>query len=324
MDDSGSSRSARGYEFEQFVLEILKRSSEHEHPVTVGPDSGYDLSATRGGRTVLVDVKVVTPQTSARLQHLIAQLKAAATSYELIHEDTDPELILAFPGVISVRKKEMALASTLTIWDGNELKRQAQLLGIKAPPYLASPEASRWDPESAYSQSLLSELDTISPGPRQWASYENYCEELLNFLFVPPLNTAIPQSRDERNANRRDFILPNYVMDGSFWQFMRSHYEAHYVVAEVKNLSGATGKDEILQVANYLNPRGTGLFSIILARYQMNDTAKWIRREQWVQHNKLIIGLDDEDVRQMLVTKMAAGDPTELIRQKIEEFRLGI
>jgi hypothetical protein len=56
----------------------------------------------------------------------------------------------------------------------------------------------------------------------------------------------------------------------------------------------------------------------------MNDTAKWICREQWVQHNKLIIGLDDDDVRQMLVTKMADGDPAELIRQKIEDFRLGI
>jgi hypothetical protein len=155
-------------------------------------------------------------------------------------------------------------------------------------------------------------------------SYENYCENLLNFLFVPPLKAAIPQSRDEQHINRRDFVLPNYVMDGTFWQFMRSHYEAHYIVAEVKNLTGGPGKREILQVVNYLNPHGAGLFSIILARHAMSDTAKWICREQWVQHNKLIIGLDDDDVRQMLVTKMADGDPAELIRQKIEDFRLGI
>ena len=45
---------------------------------------------------------------------------------------------------------------------------------------------------------------------------------------------------------------------------------------------------------------------------------------QWVQHNKLIIGLDDEDVRQMITTKAAGGDPAELIRQKIEDFRLRI
>lgn len=56
----------------------------------------------------------------------------------------------------------------------------------------------------------------------------------------------------------------------------------------------------------------------------MKDTAEWICREQWVQHNKLIVGLDDDDVRQMLVTRMAAGDPVELIRPKIIDFRLMI
>jgi hypothetical protein len=59
--------------------------------------------------------------------------------------------------------------------------------------------------------------------------------------------------------SRRDYVLPNYAADYSFWQFMRTHYEAHLVVAEVKNLSRGPGKNEILQVANYLNPRGTGL-----------------------------------------------------------------
>jgi hypothetical protein len=86
-------------------------------------------------------------------------------------------------------------------------------------------------------------------------------------------------------ANRRDYVLPNYAVDGGFWQFMRAHYDAHYVVAEVKNLSGSPGKREILQVANYLNPHGTGLFALVLARMELDTTATWICREQWVQHN---------------------------------------
>ena len=146
-------------------------------------------------------------------------------------------------------------------------------------------------------------------------------------LFVTPLNPLnppIPQSRDERHVNRRDYVLPNYAADYSFWQFMRTHYEAHLVVAEVKNLSRGPGKNEILQVANYLNPRGTGLFALILARREPDDTARWICREQWVQHGKLIVGLHDEDVRQMVKTRLAGNDPAELVRQKIEDFRLGI
>ena len=73
--------------------------------------------------------------------------------------------------------------------------------------------------------------------------------------------------------NRPDYILPNYALGGGFWQFMRTHYEAHLIVAEVKNLSHGPGKAEILQVANYLNPRGTGLVDLVLARRGFDQTA---------------------------------------------------
>jgi hypothetical protein len=170
---------------------------------------------------------------------------------------------------------------------------------------------------------LASRLAGIKPGIVGWPAYEKYCEDLLSFLFVPPLNPPIPHSRDERHVNRRDYVLPNYAADGS-WQFMRTHYEAHFVVVEVKNLSRGPGKNEILQVANYLNRHGTGLFALILARADLDQTAQWICREQWVQHGKLIMGLSDEDVVQMIRTRMSGGDPAELVRQKIEDFRLRI
>jgi hypothetical protein len=102
--------------------------------------------------------------------------------------------------------------------------------------------------------------------------------------------------------------------DGGFWQFMRTRYQAHLVVAEV--LSRGPGKNEILQVANYLNPRGTGLFALILARADLDQAAGWTCREQWVHYSKLIVGLSDEDVVQMVRTKTGGGDPAELVRQK--------
>jgi hypothetical protein len=326
VDDSGSSPSARGYEFERFVRQVVARSMGMVVPVSArGKDHGFDMRALRDGRLVLVEAKVVTPQTTARLREAIGQLEAAADGYADSRDEVDPELILAFPGVLSSRKSDVARASRVTIWDGRYLRDRASRYGISVPPYVAPAETGELqDAGSALGYELVRELHEIAPGTGQWSLYEKYCEELLNYLFVPPLNPAISQSRDDQRANRRDFILPNYVMDGTFWQFMRSHYEAHYVVVEVKNMTGGPRKREILQVANYLNRHGTGLFSVILARRAMDATTRWICREQWIQHNKLIIGLDDDDVRQMLETKLAAGDPAELIRQKIEDFRLGI
>jgi hypothetical protein len=321
---------ARGLEFEQFVQEIVDRSSDIELTTAArshAADYGSDFVAVRSGRPLLIQVKLTTPQTSYRLEQLNDLLKAAAERYKELNHGREPGLVLAIPGVLSQSKMAVALRSRLEVWDGPNLRARARSLGISVPPYVAShgPEVlEQPDLGSQYTHALLHRLHGIRPGQADWAAYEKYCEDLLNFLFVPPLNPAIPQSRDDHHANRRDYILPNYALDGGFWQFMRGHYEAHYVVAEVKNLRGSPGKREILQVANYLNPHGTGLFALVLTRKDLDETARWICREQWVQHNKLVVGIHDEDVRQMVETKLAGNDPAELVRQKIEDFRLGI
>ena len=50
----------------------------------------------------------------------------------------------------------------------------------------------------------------------------------------------------------------------------------------------------------------------------------WVRREQRISHDKLIIDLDDADVKQMIRMKLAGDDPAEMVRQRIQDFRLGI
>src|SRR5581483_303203 len=115
--------------------------------------------------------------------------------YAELHGGDRPELILAFPGVLSREKEAMALSATLTIWDGRHLDAEAHRLGITAPTYLATPLKASWDRNTARAHDLLAQLQALAPGTDQWVSYEKYCEELLNFLFVPPLRTAIPQSR---------------------------------------------------------------------------------------------------------------------------------
>ena len=320
----------RGLEFEQFVKDILERSPDIELtalPGPYGPDYGLDFVASRDGRPLLIQIKVTTPQTSYRLEEMRAALDRAAQRYQEMDPGSEPVSVLAFPGVLSAPKRTLAARSGLEIWDGPYLRATAQREGIRVPPYVALGDPDVSGPTAAgarYAQALLSRLHEIPPGRDGWPAYEKFCEDLLNFLFVPPLNPAIVQSRDDRGANRRDYVLPNYAVDGGFWQFMRAHYDAHYVVAEVKNLTRSPGKQEILQVANYLNPHGAGLFALVLARTELDVTATWICREQWVQHNKLIIGINDDDIRQMVESKIARKDPAELVRQKIEDFRLGI
>jgi hypothetical protein len=59
------------------------------------------------------------------------------------------------------------------------------------------------------------------------------------------------------------------------------------------------------------------------ARNGLVENGKWIRREQWVLHDKLMVVLDHDDVRLMVKNKLAGYDPVEVVRQNIEDFRLG-
>jgi tellurite resistance protein len=323
---------SRWWEFEKFVREILQRTpgiriSDPVDTLFSGrrtKDRGFDVEAMRDGRPLLVEIKYQTPQTSVRLNEMIQQLRAAARRYtSAVGSSARPELLAVFPGVLSASKRESSRHDEVEIWDGRDLQRQARQLGVRVPAFVAASEGEESAEDREPAQELTQRLGDINPGRLDAPAYEKWCEDVLNFLFCPPLNSPIVQHRDDVSANRRDLIMPNYATRG-FWHFLRNHYGAAFVVAEAKNSTSPVEKLAVLQLANYLSRHGTGLFGILLTRHGMNASAKWTRREQWVLHDKMIIALDDEDMRQMLLTKLTGKNPATLIQQRIEDFRLRI
>ena len=142
-------------------------------------------------------------------------------------------------------------------------------------------------------------------------------------LFCPPLDPVSEQSSDGYNANRRDFIVPNYSSKG-YWLYLRDRYQAEFIVVDAKNLDGHVKKDDILQVAHYLKQGGAGLFGIIFSRHGIDEKAEIHLRDVWLQERKMIVILDDDDVEQMLLNKQGGNDPCRIIIEKIQEFRLKI
>ena len=73
MDDQVSGDGTRGWQFERFVMDLLKRM----------PDV-----------RLLVQVKLQTPQTLQRSRDIIDQLKAAEDRYQKSHPDAlEPDLL---------------------------------------------------------------------------------------------------------------------------------------------------------------------------------------------------------------------------------------
>ena len=66
------------------------------------------------------------------------------------------------------------------------------------------------------------------------------------------------------------------------------------------------------------------MFGIILCRAGVDGGAKVTMREQWILHRKLIVALNDLDLENMLLAKAAGGDPTTVLGDRIQEFRLSM
>ncbi len=75
-------------------------------------------------------------------------------------------------------------------------------------------------------------------------------------------------------------------------------------------------------MGNYLKMHGAGLFGIIVSRNGGDTGCYYTCREMWAMDQKLIIVLNDEEVIKMIIAKGTSNDPEEIIRQKIEQFRL--
>lgn len=282
------------------------------------------IARLRSGQDAIIEIKIVTPNTRVRLDRAVDQLKSYAKDYRNTAENPSPLLGLVVSGALSAehldRLKSLGIDFVL---DGPALRAAAP--GLPWPDAVAG-DLSEAVPGGQGRQStehaLSSTLDEISPGKAEWVTYQRAVRNILAATWSPPLDKPLDERANETKVNRRDIIFPNYAEDG-FWAFLRNHYDAHYIVIDTKNYVGNVKKDSILQIANYLSVHGVGLFGVVICRNATDRSAEVTRREQWVLHRKMIIILTDDDLKQILALSASNGETSSVIRQKIEDFRLG-
>ena len=272
------------------------------------------------GIEAIVEAKGATPSTQTRLRQVVQQLNGYADAYlETFPGKARPEIMLAVPGIFSPQHHDFLMASGLAaVIDGPTLcaaGADPDLLGLAGPPG-AQPQGMQ-----ARARELLERLDSVPPGRPHWSEYQTLCGHILEFLLSPPLSSPLRERSNSSKVNRRDFVLPNYATAG-FWDYMRAYYSAHYIVVDAKNYRGNVKKGEVLQVANYLSEHGAGLFGMIICRNGGDRSAGITRQEQWAIYRKMIIVVNDDDLRQMISNMISGTNPSDVIRQKLEDFRL--
>ena len=323
-------RHPRELEFVSFLTDILRRHpgySDVSQEVLLGKETRYraDLIVQRQFRDknepLLIECKTPSIVTSARIQNVIAQLQA----YRKVSGNI--QVVLAVPATLRDRDLSALHTANIEVWDIRYLEEQFSEQIQEAPfsYYKALLLAQLNRPAvPSLEQKLLDNLAVCHPGKADRYVFQSLVGDILECLFTPPLGKPIPELSDKAKANRRDFIMPNYT-DKGFWAFMREKYQADYVVVDAKNYTRKVKKSEVLQIANYLKPHGAGLFGIIISRKGGDASGcEHTLREQWMVHRKLILVLDDDDIKEMLIAKSDGRAPEEIVGQKIEHFRLSM
>jgi len=311
--------SLREFEFEKYLQRLI--SSNHDFKNTfpqklIGNNSKYriDIYTEYDKQKLHIEAKAFSYIEQNKTERIVKQIQKYTT--------IDSKLVFAFPGILSEEQIPIFQKYGIEVWDipktleifKNQI--ESEFHPVFKPLYLSHSNDSIED-------KLIEKLKAVKPGKDDWPLYQKLLNDILERLFVPLLEKPLYEQSDESKVNRRDYIIPNYCESG-FWKYMRDRYQADFIVIDAKNYTKNVGKKDILQISNYLKTHGTGKFGIIITRKGIKNSGSVTRKEVWILHNKLIIVLTDEDIIQMLTLKSVGNRPEDLLKNKIEQFRLSI
>lgn len=316
-----------GIEFEKYIYDIIQKNENFRNvrlEENISRNNIIDIFAERKlhGKwgKLAIEVKYSTSFTITRINSIVGRLK------EIQQLVPDAQCIFVFPGKLTEEANTILSQNKIEIWDGEYLaSRFKSEIDETYHPVFSSLFNLKYNYGyyQKKEQIFINKLHGCKPGREDWSKYQKLIGEVLTFLFCPPLLCPISEKSDTSGANRRDFIFPNYC-DKGFWSYLQSRYSADYIVIDAKNYQKNITKREVLQIANYLKKHGPGLFGIIITRNGVSESASYTLKEVWALHKKMIVILQDYDIEQMLLEKLTNREPENILRQKIEDFRLSI
>lgn len=227
--------------------------------------------------------------------------------------------------------RDLALSGKITIWDADELSqllekhpavRQAYSALVTSGDVLqdlvdkAAKPRTGSDPTA---DNLLSRLEKVEPGRRDWRSYEDVCIDILNYAFVPPLRLPKIQVKSEDGLDRRDAIYP-ITTGNPFWESIKYEFSSRLVVAEFKNYSDPIGQTEVESLQQYLLPKAKRSLGLLCSRYSPSDSALKARRRAWMLAENIILFLSDQDLKDIVSARALDGEPSDLLEAQMDQF----
>jgi hypothetical protein len=312
-------------DFKKFVFDLLKRSDRFKdvRMQSGTMNQGIDIEATeveplpgKPRRWVFLVKKILLFGVDvANYMYPIAQiaLKRGPT-----------QVVIVVSGNITSSALEYLEKSGIEVWGSQVLvgyatpELRAAWLSEKALGVLSLDNIT-----SQKAEAFVFKLQATVPGKGEWPTYQRLVADVIEFLFCPPLQPPRYELPDADGRNRRDVLFENSASSG-FWAQIRYDYSAHNIVVDAKNHVNQIKKNTVIDIAHYLKSYGCGMFAFLVSRYPPSNAAVHATREQWISDNKMIVHIDDICLIEMLNIRGNDGEPEDVIRRRIAEFRMSL
>ncbi len=314
-------------EFELLVGLLLHREG---FCILVAPDEG---------RPTGPDFEVVLPD-STPLYVEVRHYRRSSVPLALLQQLAGD--IERLRGIHPTGKGLLATSSTLTsrgrdfldqfpyiqVWDGEDIRvllakhmdimpaiQEAVNSRVK---FLAQMQALKSVPRSRGSE-LADRLCSVTAGRSDWRNFEDVGVAVLSYIFNPALGIPQIQSRSDDGLDIIDAIFPIRSHEPP-WSLIRSEYRTRFVVAEFKNYSDPVGQKQVESIAQYLWRPAQRYFGLLVSRSTPSDAAIAARRRAWLENEKMIVFLSDEDLIEMIQLHEGRNDPFDVIDAQLEDF----
>jgi hypothetical protein len=166
---------------------------------------------------------------------------------------------------------------------------------------------------------LTKKIKALPCGIGHWKEYERICTEILTYIFTPDLATPDIQSRSDDGLDIIDAIFA-IRSNQPPWALVRSEYRTRFIVAEFKNYCDPIGQSQVESIAQYLWSPAQRFFGLLLSRQNPSANALAQRRRKWLEEQKCIVFLNDDDLAEMLQLRQSSSEPFDVIDNQLEDF----
>ena len=171
----------------------------------------------------------------------------------------------------------------------------------------------------------IERLENIIAGKKNVQKYEKFCADILKYLFNDTLSLWEEQQKSNDDLFRFDLIckIKNNI-NNEFFNTIENYFSSKYIIFEFKNYIEKITQKEVYTTEKYLYKTALRTVAILLTRNGVDKNGmkaiKGILRET----GKLIIVLDDNDIKQMIYAKEHGEDYIEILINKLDKILVSL